>query len=501
MNRKFFLLTLVLALALCLFAGCEEVPGETTTQAPTTTAPIEHLTAVVTEDTIGLLDSYKDLKTLDLTGSTCYEAMMQYIQTHPQVDVQYTVALGTVTADRNATFLELDPGACDYETLAANLAYLPKVTQVKLHRTTYSAQELTALEGLYPEIAWDYTIILLGQELTRETTAVNLSVLTPDRVPEAAEMLSIFPALTSVELMDGYGKCSLSKEDVKLLMDALPNVRFHYSFQLFGKTVSTEDTRIEFVKQEIGNEGEAEIRAALGVLPNCEYLLLEDCGIDYEILAGIRDDFRETTKVVWRVYFGKTDRYTYLTDTDTVRCVYNVTNETCDPMKYLEEVKYMDLGHNDTLSNIDFIAYMPELEICILSGSAIESLEPFANSTKLIFLELAYCGLITDISPLAGCTSLENLNISYTKAKDMSALYELPLKQLCAVVSKIPYSEQKELKELIPDCSFRFNGTQPYGTGWRYKKSGAYTEIYAKVREVFDLDEVDKRLEASKNNN
>lgn len=493
MNRKFLLL--ILALVLALLAGCEQAPAETTTQ-PQPTEPIEHLAVVVTEDTIGLLDSYVDLKTLDLSGSTCYEAIAQYIENHPKVDVSYTVKLGTVTASQDTTALVLDPGACDYETLAANLAYLPKVTEVQLPRTTYSAQELTALEGLYPEVAWSYSIILLGQELTKDTATLNLSVLTSDRVQEAAEKLRIFPNLTTVELMDAYGKCGLSKEDVKTLMDAAPNVRFHYVFDLFGKTVSTDDTRIEFVKQEIGNEGEGEIRAALSVLPNCEYLLLDDCGIDYEILAAIREDFRATTKVVWRVYFGVTDRYTYLTDTDTVRCVYNVTDSTCGPMKYCEDVKYMDLGHNEELHNIDFIAYMPNLEICILSGSPIESLEPFANSTKLIFLELAYCGHIDDISPLAGCTSLENLNISYTKATDMSALYELPLKQLCAVVSKIPWSEQEELMDLLPDCTFRFDGTQPYGTGWRYKKSGAYTDIYAKVREVFQLDEVDKLIAA-----
>lgn len=493
--KKRELIICCIALVLALLAGCEQAPVETTTQ-PQPTDPIEHLALVVTEDTIDLLDGYPDLKTLDLSGSTCYEAIAAYIESHPKVDVRYTVKLGTVTASQDATSLVLDPGACDYETLAANLAFLPQVTQVQLPRTTYSAQELTALEGLYPEIDWDYSIILLGQELTKDTTELNLSVLTPDRVQEAAEKLSIFPNLNTVELMDAYGQSGLSKEEVKILMDGAPNAQFHYVFDLFGKTVSTADTRIEFVKQDIGNEGEAELRAALSILRGCEYLLMDDCGIDNEIMASIREDFRETTKVVWRVYFGVTDRYTYLTDTDTMRCVYNVTDETCGPMKYCEDVKYMDLGHNEELHNIDFIAYMPNLEICILSGSPIESLEPFANSTKLIFLELAYCGHIDDISPLAGCTSLENLNISYTKATDMSALYELPLKQLCAVVSKIPWSEQEELMDLLPDCTFRFDGSQPYGTGWRYKKSGAYTDIYAKVREVFQLDEVDKLIAA-----
>jgi len=97
---------------------------------------------------------------------------------------------------------------------------------------------------------------------------------------------------------------------------------------------------------------------------------------------------------------------------------------------------------------------------------------------------------------LEGCTSLANINLSYTKVSDISPLYELPLEQLCAVKSKIQWSSWEDIIELHPDCAIRYDGSQPYGTGWRYKKSGAYTDIYKRVREVFDLDEVDKRIAA-----
>jgi len=487
----------MLALVLVLLAGCQTKPAEPSTTAPVETGPpVEQLAVVVTEDTIGLLEQYPALKKLDLTGSTCYSAIAEYARKHPKVELTYTVKLGTVTAVNTDTSLVLDPGTCDYSTLAENLAYLPLLETVSLPRTTYSAQEIVALQGMYPDIAFDFTMIVMGQELNRETSEMNLSVLEPERVEEVAAKLGLFSNVTKVELMDATGQSRLSMADVKTLQDGAPHAVFHYTFELFGKKVSTTDARIEFVKQNIGNEGEEELRGALDILQGCSYLLLDDCGFDNEVLAAVRDDYRERTKVVWRVWFGVTNRYTFLTDTDTIRAVYNVTDDTCGPMKYCEEVKYMDLGHNEELTDIDFISYMPELEIVILSGSPITDLAPFADHTKLVFLELAYCGHIKDVSALEGCTSLANINLSYTKVSDISPLYELPLEQLCAVKSKIQWSSWEDIIELHPDCAIRYDGSQPYGTGWRYKKSGAYTDIYKRVREVFDLDEVDKRIAA-----
>lgn len=482
-----------LALVLVILAGCQTRPTEPTTTAPIETEPpIEQLKVVVTEDTIGLLEQYPALKKLDLTGSTCYAAIVQYAQNHPKVELTYTVKLGTVTVANTETSLVLDPGVCDYDTLAENLAYLPMLEQVSLPRTTYSAQEVLALQGLYPDILWDYTMIVLGQELSDQTTELNLSVMDTERVAEVAAKLGLFPNIAKVELMDAAGQSQLSMADVKILQDGAPGTLFHYTFDLFGKKVATTDERIEFVNQQIGNEGEEELRSALDILQGCTYLLLDDCGFDNEVLAKVREDYPDT-EVVWRIHVWKRS---WLTDTDTIRAVYHVDDTNCEPFKYCTKTKYIDMGHNEELTDINFISHMPDLEIVILSGSPISDLTPFTDHTKLVFLELAYCGNIKDVSALKGCTALANVNLSFTKVSDISALYELPLEQLCAVKSKIQWSSWEDIIELHPDCTIRYDGTQPYGTGWRYKRSGAFTDIYKRVREVFDLDEVDKLIAA-----
>ena len=71
---------------LVLLSGCgkKDLPGEETA---TTLSSQEMLTVVVTEDTIGELEGYPNLQKLDLTGSTCYKAILEYMEAHPETEV------------------------------------------------------------------------------------------------------------------------------------------------------------------------------------------------------------------------------------------------------------------------------------------------------------------------------------------------------------------------------------------------------------------------------
>ena len=81
MIKRIPLLCLTAVLALCL-ACCAAQPEETT--SPTTAPPpTEQLAMVVTPEDMGLLEAYPDLKWLDLTGSTCYAEIAEYMKKHP----------------------------------------------------------------------------------------------------------------------------------------------------------------------------------------------------------------------------------------------------------------------------------------------------------------------------------------------------------------------------------------------------------------------------------
>ena len=45
-------------------------------------------------------------------------------------------------------------------------------------------------------------------------------------------------------------------------------------------------------------------------MENCERFLVEYCQISYDLLAQVREEFRDKTKLVWRVEFGGGSCYT-----------------------------------------------------------------------------------------------------------------------------------------------------------------------------------------------
>ena len=486
---------LALSLTACTLAPKATEPTETPTTVPATEsrADVTELTLIVDEASISVLENYPNLKTVDLSGSTCYAAMEDYAEAHPEVNVIYTVSLGGMEISLSTTDLVLQPGSFHYITLVNNLRYLPNVTRVALPETDLTMDQLDALRAAYPRITIEADFEIAGMKLGMETTELDLSGFDPADLPALVEKLPLLPNLTTVNLMDENGNSPFTMDQVRQIKAAQPSLVVNYTFTLFGKTVSASEEKLDFTNQKLGNEAADELRAALDILPANVYIKVENCGFDNETLGAIQQDYPEAT-IVWRVWYGNQNQ---LTDAVMIRHVYNLTDANCENMKYFTKAKYLDLGHNETLSTIEFCAYMPDLEILIASGSLVSDVTPLANCTKLWWLELAYCSYLEDISPLSGCSSLRNLNLGFTNVSDITPVWDLPMKQLHAILNQIPDEMEEEYDASHPDCVTVWRGKQPYGYGWRYIDNGyTFGEDYLKIREVFDLDTVDKNLKA-----
>lgn len=497
-STKFALPGLLIALSL-LISACgsqRNIPETTipaTTAAPVETEPdsrelVEEISVVVVGSDIYDLEQYPNLKTADLTGSTCYSVMETFAARHPELKVIYTVSMGGIEADHTLEDIALRPEEIDFETMLTNLRHLPNLKRLTLPDTDLTPEQLQQLEEAYPEVEMRFTVTLAGKEYPSDTDTLDLSFLTPGQVADAADALSRLPQLTYVELVDSNGNSSLSMENVKALVDAAPNANFHYVFTLFGKTISTTDETVEFKNLKLGNDREPEIRAALDIMTGCKTFILDECGMDNEVLANIRKDY-DRTKLAWRIHFGK---YNAMTNAETIRAVYNVFDDTSENLKYCTDVKYMDIGHNETLTDLSFVSYMPNLEILVASGCGVKSLDGFENCKNLEFLELAYCAFIKDLTPLAGCSNLKYLNICYTKVDKLMPLDGLNLEVLFSKRTLVAPAEQTIFKEIHPDCLAQFIGNEPYaGVGWRYVDNGkTYTDMYRKVRDVFGYDDL-----------
>ena len=444
--------------------------------------------ALSDEDIERLAAYFPNLKTVDARGCDDY-AMLEKLQTRlPDLDVNYEVSLGEVSFAPDTTELALGPEDFVLDTLTQNLPHLPQLTSVVLCRTELTLEQVEQLRADFPNITFRYQVELLGEIYEEDTTELDLSAMTSEQVAEAVQKITMLPALEKITLTDAEGSSHLPKEDVKTLQQAAPNAVIDYSFDFFGTKLSTAEEEVHIKNVRIGDEGESEVRAALDLLPNCKRFVLENCQISNEVMAKLRDDYRDRTKVVWRVNFGKGSS---LTDAQILRAVYDLVDTNCANLTYLEDVRFMDIGHNEFLRESSFISGMKSLEYVIISGSMISDLKPFANCKNLKVLEAAFCEYIYSAEGLEACENLERLNISYTHITDLSPLDNLNLVNLCAMYeskSRVPAEEQERFKALKPDCKMSFVGSQPYGSAWRYDDNNDPLEWYTTIRKVFRYD-------------
>lgn len=494
MKQKPMLRLLVAALALTFlacFAGCaaHEEPTEPNYEEFTnpTWAPVsvEEISTIVTEDSIANLDKYPGLKKVDLSGSTCYEAILAYMEAHPDVEVTYTVSLGTVFVSTDSTDLILLPGTYDCDTLMANLAYLPQVTNISLPRVQLTPDQIAAFREAYPDIALTYTVEFDGSEYGEDTTALNMADFDTAQLDTALEKLSMMPFITNVELMKEDGTTGFTLDQVKQLQSAAPHIAFNYVVELYGKTVSTADEIVDFTN--CGVDDEAELRSALDLLTGAAKVKVTGSKLSNETLGAIQADYPDV-KLVWKV---KVANNWFFTDEETLFLSQSrLTNSNCENLKYLTSAKYVDAGHSEKLTDVSWLAYMPDVEILILSGSPITDISSLAGCTKLEWLELTFCDHLEDISVVKNLTSLRFLNIGYTSVSDISAVMELPLERFHALSTDVASADFKAYIEAHPDCWTTYYGSrQPYGKGWRYDDAGyTFFEYYANMREIFDYD-------------
>ena len=274
-------------------------------------------------------------------------------------------------------------------------------------------------------------------------------------------------------------------------MELAPDYDYLYKFNFYGHTLDIHDTKVVVENIYIGDNGVENLRNVLSIMKDCTYMSLGDPGIDYKTMADIRDEFRGRTKVAWLMYYGAYKGgapRSAMSDTEVLHHVYYLTDKNCDNLMYFEDVKYIDFGHNETLTRIDYIQYMPKLEMIILSGSSIRYLDAFANHQNIQFIEVAWCTNITDISGVQNCPNLKYLNISHTKAKDISVVHNLPLELFMCIGGVVNYEEAQAVKAAIPDCWITYTGAtgEEYGIGWRYNRDKTRTEPYDKLWDIFN---------------
>ena len=453
------------------------------------------VTSLSDEDVRILKSYFPNLKQIHAESCREYDLLGTLAEQMPDCKVSYLVDLGGTQVSPDAKEITLEQGGYDFNVMMNNLFYLPELKNIYFPNTDLTTQQTEELAQAYPDIAVSQTVEILGKEYDAQTTVLDLSTLAVSDVDEVAAKLGTLPHLSEVQLAN-----HLALKDVQKLKLAVPDVKFQYSFDFYGVAVSTQDKEVILKRMDVKAMPEGgiadELRAMLDVMSDCDRVVVEGLSqydkvwqkISSAELAKIREEYRDKTKLVWRVYFGENG--SSLTDAQVLRAVYGLTDDNSHDLIYCENVRYLDLGHNEFLDYAEFLSGMKDLEVAILSGAPLKSLDPIAACKNLKFLEIANCLYLPDINALKECTQLEMLNISFTKFEDISALNDLNLTHLTTVKNALvtrdgPVDALQAFIDGHPDCWVVHEGEQPYGEGWRYNEEGKHLPWYEKMVSAF----------------
>ena len=372
----------------------------------------------LSEADIQLLDYARQLQTVRADGCTDYEALELLRQRRPDLEVHYGVTLSSGSYSWDVKTLGLSSVAEEDIHL---LKHFPNLKTVSLEPGNHDPKIVEALRGSVHDAGLEFGVAVSDKLLMDTEKSVQIFRATN----EDLELLQYVSGMEELLLRDPLA----DPEKVFSLQEQLPGVTVSWEVSLENQTYDSQTTAVDLTMVEVKDL--AEVEQKMAYLPNLESVTFGVCGVDEpnwgnskskltaspienEDLAAYRDRVRDQYKVVWTVRLGPS--IALPTDADNFMPNHFGVGQLPDSyaynLRYCEEMVCLDVGHM-TLTDISFVEYMPNLKYLILAWTEVQYIEPIRTCKNLIFLELDN-SCIRDISPLVGCTALEDLNLGRT---------------------------------------------------------------------------------------
>lgn len=367
-------------------------------------------------------------------------------------------------------------------------------------------EEISAWAKAHPQVDVRFTVTLPdGTVLPSDTESYDCTALSPAACEAAFPKLALLPKLKSLDFGKEGG--AYSWDNLARLRALLPEVPFRYAFKLYGTDCNLADKNVSLYYTPVTDDG-VFLDRVLSLMPQVESVDLDSCGLEPWRCEEIRLAHPQA-KVVFRVWFG--DNYSVRTDVERILASMPSKGGVINPSNYYglfycHDVKYLDLGHNTSLTDISFVREMPKLEVAILSMCNWTDASPLADCPELEYLEMTntLCG---DLRPLSGLKKLRHLNVAGTgydqpwgddpiRLSDISPLYSLTeLERLCVgAFNPVPPEQIAEMHRRAPQCEINVTVYEdPVGGNWRYLALADYIDTYVdtlhpryeKLREQF----------------
>lgn len=431
-------------------------------------ARLEHLEVLDLRGTsvadIAQVTGMKTLKLLDLRGTDL--TVEQYEQLRaalPDCEIRWEIPFQGIKYapdERNLAILSITPEEMEVLAHFENLQSIDATGCAEL-------DTVMALQKRYPEVEVFYRVPIGGENYGKETDELTLA---DADAAELMEGLQYLPLVTDVT----FTGTAPANDAIWELKQAYPEITFHWEFELLGLAVNSDTRGIDLsgMKMDSVEPLESQLKYF-----NClEKVTMCDTGLPSEEIDAMWKR-NPQTRFIWNVKVGRFWIRTDATYLMPFQYGYDGTkgiqlkDRDCTEMKYLVDMVCMDFGHM-AISNLSFVAYMPHLKYLIISDTYVSDLSPMENLKELVFFEAFLCS-IRDVSPLLGCTSLEDVNLANNQIQDISLLGQIESLQNIWISGVNWPKEQKEaLNAAKPDANIIYwQNVGSTGRGWRYLKN------------------------------
>lgn len=431
-------------------------------------ATVVTVTTLSDED-VEILTYLPKLKTVHAENCMDYAQLLTLRQTLPNVQVDYRFRFSGESYDPDTTTI-FATSATEEEILS--LQYLPTLETVVACGND-AQTDFSQLQNYCLNSGLEFYVQAGGQLISCDATDLTVEGIAENEV----YLLQYLKDWQKLHLV----KPEASAQTVLDLREQYPEADITWEVEIAGERY--DDTTAEVDLSTTVLENLTPVETAMAYLPEAEILILGLCGIDNpdwgnskmdalaespienEDVAAFRDRVQEQYKVVWTVRLGP--HIALRTDADNFMPnhfgVGRLPDDYAYNLRYCIDMVCLDLGHM-TLSQIDFVEYMPKLKYLILAWTNVQYIEPIRSCKNLIFLELDNSA-IRDLAPLVDCTALEDLNIG-NAWPDTSALLEMPwLKNVYMIFGS--RSDAWKISQALPDTRVVTSGNATVGGGWR----------------------------------
>lgn len=169
---------------------------------------------------------FPKLQTLDATGCSQYDALLEIMTQYPDLQVDYVVVIGEQNLMPDTTEAAFtDPNV---EELTLALKMLPELKKVELTGVLPAIEEVNRLREAYPAVQWAWEVQICGNTYPVDVTEIDLSGNQIEDLAQLEAQIAYLPQLQKVRMCD----CGISNEEMDALNRRYENISFVWNVTL-----------------------------------------------------------------------------------------------------------------------------------------------------------------------------------------------------------------------------------------------------------------------------